>query len=113
MQSRVRMENAKSIWQRAERLAARDANTNAEHEQAMTDFKAAQAAHANQLLQTKAGLATIQMKQADLAIARQQLEYTEIVVPTPTRPIPGADDGVLYAVTERTVAEGTFVQRGD
>lgn len=112
MAAQVRMDNAKSKWERSERLVARGANTDAEHEQTTADYKAAKAEYANQVLVTKAALATIQTKQADLAVARQQLEHTQLVVPTPTRPVPNSAGSVFYAVTERSVAEGTFVQRG-
>ena len=33
-------------------------------------------------------------------------------MPTPTRPVPGAAGGVAYAVTLRSVGEGTLVQPG-
>jgi RND family efflux transporter MFP subunit len=52
------------------------------------------------------------MKQTALAVARQQLKDTRVRVPTPTLPVPGATDGVTYAVTHRLVAEGTLVRPG-
>lgn len=113
MQIQVGMDNARAKWERSDRLVARGASTSSEHEQATADFKAAQAEYANQILMAKAALASVQMKQADLAVARQQLEYTKLDVPTPTRPVPHTNGSVVYAVTKRAVAEGAFVQRGD
>ncbi|HEU0069371.1 MAG TPA: efflux RND transporter periplasmic adaptor subunit [Nitrospiraceae bacterium] len=112
VQARVRMENAKSTLDRLAQLISQRAATVQEHEDALNRFRTAQAEYDNQNLLAKAGLATIQLKGADLAVARQQLKYTELLVPIPTLPVPGATDGVVYAVTDRTVAEGTLVRSG-
>ncbi len=112
VQARVRMDNAKLKLDRIARLAPRGAATQQELDQATSDYRTAQAEYDNQILLANAGLATIQMKQADLAVARQQLEYTRVIVPTPTLPVPGAASGVVYTVTDRAVSEGTLVRPG-
>jgi membrane fusion protein (multidrug efflux system) len=112
MQARTRMDNSQSHFERVRSLAAARANSAEELDNATSDYRAAQAEYANQMLQARAGLATIQMKQAALVIARQQLKDTRICVPAPTQPIPGVERGVAYAVTHRAVAEGTLVRPG-
>jgi RND family efflux transporter MFP subunit len=57
-------------------------------------------------------MATVQMRQAAIRTAQQQLKDTQVLVPIPTRPIPGTEHGVTYAITQRSVAEGTYVRPG-
>ena len=112
IQAQTRMENAQSREDRGRRMAATRA-INAEDLGTLTsDYRVAQAEYANQVLLGKAGLATIWMKQAALAVAQQQLEEAQVRVPTPTQPVPGAAGGITYAVTQRTVSEGTLVRPG-
>jgi RND family efflux transporter MFP subunit len=112
MQAQTRMENAQSRYERGRGLAAKQALAAEELGNVICDYRAAEAEHANQVLLAKAGLATIQLKQAALAVAQQQLKDTQVRVPTPTLPVPGAATGLTYAVTQRTVAEGTQVRSG-
>ena len=79
---------------------------------AKADLRVADAEYANELLLAKALLATIRMKQTTLAMAQQQLDDSKVRTPTPTAPMPGFPDGVLYAVTRRSVSEGTLVRPG-
>src|SRR5262249_6406296 len=112
MQAQARMEYNKARSGRARKLVGMRGISAEESDNALNDFRAAQAEHANQLLLARAGLATIRMKQTALAVAKQQLKDTRVRVPTPTLPVPGAADGVTYVVTHRTVAEGTLLRPG-
>jgi RND family efflux transporter MFP subunit len=112
VQARTRLENAQARYERERRLWNTRAVSAEVLDNATADYRAADAEHANQLLLARAGLATIRMKQAALAVARQQLADTKVRVPTPTLPVPGSADGPLYAVTQRSVAEGTLVRAG-
>jgi RND family efflux transporter MFP subunit len=112
MQARTRLENTRSRYERVRRVAAARATSMDELDNAASDSKAAQAEHANQLLMARATLATIRMKQTALAISRQQLADTRVSTPTPTLSVPGATP-VAYVVTQRAVAEGTFVKPGN
>jgi RND family efflux transporter MFP subunit len=112
MQAQTRMENAQAKCERTGRLAATHAISAEERDNITCDYRAAQAELANQLLLARAGLAAIRMKQTALAVAQQQLKDTQVRVPIPTLPVPGAADGVTYLVTHRSVAEGTLVRVG-
>jgi RND family efflux transporter MFP subunit len=111
-QAKVRLDYAKEKAERADLLAKRAAISVEEHTDRNTQFRAAEAELANQILIANAVLATIQMRQESLAIAEKQLADTVVRAPTPSNPLPeqGAD---VYAVTRRSVSEGTFVRVGD
>src|SRR5262249_47987908 len=47
-----------------------------------------------------------------LRTAQQQLKDTQVLAPIPTQPVPGAEQGVTYAITQRSAAEGTYVRQG-
>jgi|SRR5579883_1689679 len=111
VQAQARMETAKAKRDRAIKASAAGANSEDDVTTATGDYRAAQAEYANQILLARAGLATIHLKQSALAISKTKLAETRIIVPTPTRPVPGADV-VTYAVTARGVTEGTFVKPG-
>lgn len=112
MQAQVRLDNMKNRQQRARRMASSRAASIEELDNIAGDLQAAQAEHADRVLQARAGLATIRMKQTALAIARQQLADARVQAPVPTLPVPGAADGALYAITSRSAAEGTLVRPG-
>ena len=112
VQSQVRMENFKLRSERMNRLAANRTTSAEEQETAASEFRAAQAELAHQVLMAKSGLATVRMKQAALAIAKQQLKDTQIVVPTPTQPVPGAGSLPTYTMIQRGVSEGSLVRPG-
>lgn len=111
VQAQARMETAKAKRDRAVKANAAGANSEDDVTTATGDYRAAQAEYANQVLLARAGLATIHLKQSALAISKTKLAETRMIVPTPTRPVPGADS-VTYAVTARGVSEGTFVKSG-
>jgi RND family efflux transporter MFP subunit len=112
VQAHTRMENAQSRQDRARRMVANGSISPEDATTANNDYKAARAEHDNQLLVAKTGLATIQMKQTALAVAKQQLADTRVRVPTPTLPVPGVSGVVAYAVAGRVVAEGSLVRPG-
>lgn len=113
MQAQVKLDTTRSRLDRQTRLRGSGSISPEEIESVTGDFRAAQAEYANQLLLARAGLATIQLKQSTLAISRLKLAETRVVVPTPTRPVPGAEMGVVYSVTARKVSEGTLVRAGN
>lgn len=113
MQAQVKLDTTRSRLERQTRLRGSGSISPEEIESVTGDFRAAQAEHANQLLQARAGLATIQLKQSTLAISRLKLAETRVVVPTPTKPVPGSEMGVVYSVTTRKVSEGTLVRAGN
>lgn len=110
--SQTRLNNAQTRYERIKSLVAARAVSTEESELASTDFRAAQAEYANQLLIAKSGLATIRMKQTALAVARQQLEDTKVRVPTPNQQLPESMGEVRYVMEQRMVAEGTLVRPG-
>jgi RND family efflux transporter MFP subunit len=110
LQARARMENAQVRMQRAQTAGVGASREDLADKTA--DYRVAEAEYQNQILLTRAGLATVQMKHEALAIARQQLKDTQISGPTPTLAVPGAENGVTYVVTHRPVAEGSFVRPG-
>jgi RND family efflux transporter MFP subunit len=110
-QAAVRMDNARSRMERAQTLAARKAIALEELADKITDFRVAQTEHDSQILVAQTGLATIQMKQEALAMARQQFKDTVIYAPLPTIPVPGVRE-VNYAISHRYVAEGTHAKAG-
>jgi RND family efflux transporter MFP subunit len=111
MQAQSRMDNAKSRFDRVKNLAAAKASSVEDYENAANDSRVSQAEFANQLLVAETGLALIKMKHAALAIARQQFQDCKVFAPTPRLSVPGGKTA-QYAVTQRAVAEGTFVRTG-
>ncbi len=105
------MEHAKSRHDRLSRLAITKNVSAEDSESAASDYRTSQAEYDNQMIQAESDLATIQMKQVELQVAREQLANTKILVPTPTAAIPGAED-VVYVVSQRSVSEGTLVRPG-
>lgn len=112
MQAQTRMETAQSRHDRVRRLAAIRAISGEETENAAGDFRVAQAELAHQLLMAKTALATIHLKKAALDVSRQQLRDTKLFVPTPTLPVPGTNGDLTYAVTSRSISEGSLVRVG-
>ncbi len=124
VQARLRLEQAQQRFDRASRLAGGAAIAEETLEDYRTAFHLAEAEYQNQLNQTRAELATIQLRQQTWAIAEQQLQDTKIAVPIPTGLVPeskrppesdaaGTVANVLYAITSRSAAEGAFVRPGD
>jgi RND family efflux transporter MFP subunit len=108
----LRLQNLKNKLVRVEKMWQARATSGEDWENARAEHGMAEAEYANQLLIAQAGFATVQLKQAAFAVARQQLKDAQVRVPQPTRPVPGATDGVSYAVTQRAVAEGSLVRPG-
>ncbi len=112
VQARLKRENSEKRLARSKTLVARKASPEEDLTEKLSEYRVAQAEYDNQLLLARAGIASIQVKQEALAIARQQLEDTIIRVPEPSQPIPGVKGDASYAITARNVSEGSYVSAG-
>ncbi len=110
--AQAKLENSARRMERLQVLAAKNAASAEELENVVSEVRMMRADFANQLLQAKSGLAMIRMRESALETAKQQLDDTHLVVPTPTRALPGSEDGVTFVMTKRACAEGTFVRVG-
>ena len=109
--AKSQMDHAKSRLERMSRLAASKTISAEDSENAASDYRTSQAEYDNQILKAETDLATIQMKQVDLTVAREQLANTNVSAPTPSVNVPGIDE-LTYIVSQRSVAEGTLVRPG-
>lgn len=109
--ARSLMDHAKSRLERINRLAASKNVSAEESETAASDYRTSQAELENQIIQAEAGLATIQMKQVDLQVAREKLANTNVRAPVPKIPLPGSSE-VKYVIAQRMISEGTLVRPG-
>lgn len=109
MQAKAKLENAKRRLDRARQTGVATAE---ELTDKATDARVAQAEYDNQVLEARARLATIHLKNDALSIAEQQLKDTHVRVPSPSQSIPGSASEVVYAVTQRDVSEGSYVKSG-
>ncbi len=112
IQAQVRRANAQTRMERAKTLVARKASPEEELTEKTSEFRVAQAEYDNQVLVAQTGIASIQVKQEALAIAKQQLQDTLIRVPEPSQPVPGVGKNVTYVITSRPVSEGSYVTSG-
>jgi len=112
MQALAKQNNAQERMNRVQRLSSTRAVAAEELTDRTADFQSAKADYEAQVLVAKTGLATVQMRQVALRTAQQQLKDTQVLAPIPTQPVPGAEQGVTYAITQRSVAEGTYVRPG-
>lgn len=115
VQASARLENAQVKLERTKLLRAKNVNTAEELADRTVDARVAQAEFDNQVLIAKAGVATVSVKQEDLSVAQQELRDTIIRVPTPTQPMPDSEtrtDALTYAITKRSVSEGSLVRSG-
>jgi RND family efflux transporter MFP subunit len=111
IQASAKMDRIRERMDRVRTLVERGAMSRDELSNLTSDFRSLQAEHDNQVLLAKSGLATIQMKQEALSIARQQIKDTQIIAPLPTM-APGDGQEVTYSVTGRTAAEGALLRAG-
>jgi RND family efflux transporter MFP subunit len=109
MQAKARLENAKRRLDRARQTGVATAE---ELTDKATEVRVAQAEYDNQVLEARARLATILLKNDALTIAEQQLKDTQVRVPSPSQSIPGSESEIVYAVTQRGVSEGSYVKSG-
>jgi membrane fusion protein, multidrug efflux system len=112
VQAQLRRDNAQTRLERIKTLVARKVSPEEELTEKMSEFRVAQAEYDNQVLVAKTGIAAIQVKQEALAIAQQQLQDTMIRVPAPSQAVPGEEKGATYAITSRSVSEGSYVMEG-
>jgi multidrug efflux pump subunit AcrA (membrane-fusion protein) len=111
VEARVKADNCHSHYERAKCLSVNKAVTEEELLDKQVEYRMAQAEYENQISLAKAELATIQMKQEALAIAEQRLADTVVKVPAPTQAVPDLG-GAIYAVSQRSVSEGSYVHAG-
>jgi RND family efflux transporter MFP subunit len=113
VQAQLRRDNTKKRLERAQTLLDRKAGTQEDVIEKRSDLQVAQAEYDNQMMIAQAGIANIHVKQEALAIARQQLQDTQVKVPEPSQPLPGSTGSPVYAISGREVAEGTYVMVGE
>ncbi len=111
-QAKARLDKDERQYTRAKKLFDDQALAQEVLDNAHADFRAADAEYANQLIQAGVVLESIKAKQIAFAIVQQQLRDTFIRLPTPTLPVPDADGQLTYAISHRSVAEGSFVRVG-
>lgn len=115
IQAVAKLDNAKSKVERTRQLRLQNVSTAEELADRTADARIAQAEYDNQILIAKGDVATIRVKQEDLAVAQQQLRDTIIRVPTPTQLMPATGsqpESPTYAITKRSVSEGSLVRSG-
>src|SRR5262249_20918854 len=112
VQARARAANAEARYERLRRLTRSGSVSPEDVDLATGDYRADPAELANQSLLAKAVQPTVRMKQPDPTIARQKRRDTKAHAPVPTLPVPGAVGGIRYAITQRFVAEGSYVRPG-
>jgi RND family efflux transporter MFP subunit len=112
VQARERMSNAKLRYDRARSLAQSGAVPTEDLTDKTAEYRAANAEYHSQLLMARSLVASVEMRQEALAIARQQLKDMLIRVPVPLQRVPGMEDHVTYVVSARAVSEGSFVRSG-
>jgi RND family efflux transporter MFP subunit len=110
VQARVKMEQAQQRLDRLRKLSGGSFSSE-ELDTRMTDARAAAAEYESQLLQARAGVATIQMRNEALKTAKQQLSDATVTAPVPSS-MAGATGEAVYAVSKRSVAEGMLVRVG-
>jgi len=111
-QARARRENAAARLRRLESLAQERAAAQEQVDNARTEDAVALAEYNNQLLLAESVLVALQDRQLAIAMAKQKLNDTVVRAPVPSKPLPGADGTMTYAITARCVAEGTYVRAG-
>lgn len=108
--ARLRSEWSRSQLSRLTALSGRGSVSAEEIEEARTNAMVAESDYANQLQLARAGVATAQLKKADLDIAEQQLVETQIYVPL--REDADKLPDVHYTITDRFVTEGAWLPAG-
>ncbi len=115
VQAVAKRDNAKSKMERTRSLHLQKVSTAEELADRTADARIAQAEYDSQVLIAKGDVATIRVKQEDLAVAQQELRDATIRVPTPTQAAPTAGEKTeqpTYAITKRSVSEGSLVRSG-
>lgn len=103
--------HARARNERISRLAASKTVSAEESENAASELRTAEAEYDDQILKAETDLATIQLRQAELDVAREQLTNTHVLAPTPSVTLPGIEN-VTYVISQRLVSEGTLVRPG-
>ncbi len=111
-EAKIKSDNCQSHLTRAEVLSIHKAICDEQLTDKRDDFRVATAEYDNQILLAKAELATIQVKQEALAIARQRLAETVVKAPAPAD-ASALSGGAAYAVSRRSVTAGSYLHAGD
>ena len=90
VQAQLRRDNAEKRLERSKTLVAKKAVSEEDLTEKTSEYRVAMAEYDNQVLVSKAGMASVQVKQEALSIARQQLQDTIVRVPEPSQVVPGS-----------------------
>ena len=112
IQARTRLNNIKSQLDRAESLATQRVVAQEQLDNARAEYHVAIAEYENQLQVARSLLVTLQDRKLAIAVAQQKLNDSVVRVPVPSKPVPGVDGQLTYAITCRNVAEGTYIRAG-
>lgn len=112
IQACTRLNNVKSQLDRAESLAAQRVVAQEQLDNARADYRVATAEYENQVQIARSLLVTLQERKLAIAVAQQKLNDAIVRTPVPSRPVPGIDGPLTYAITCRKVAEGSYIRAG-
>ena len=108
--ARLRHELARTQYDRMKSLRSTNSIALEELEKSRSETFVLESDWKNQLLLAKSAAATARLKNADLAIAQQRLNDTQILAPVPTLAANEGDQ--FYRVSERLVSEGSMLRVG-
>ena len=108
--ARLRYEQARTQYDRMKALRSTNSIALEELEKSRSETFVLESDWKNQLLLAKSAAATARLKNADLAIAQQRLNDTQILAPVPTLAANEGDQ--FYRVSERLVSEGSMLRVG-
>ncbi len=108
--ARLRHELARTQYDRMKALQSTNSIALEELEKSRSETLVLESEWKNQLLLAQSAAATARLKNADLQIAKQRLNDTQIFAPTPTLIANEADR--FYRVSERLVSEGSMLRVG-
>jgi RND family efflux transporter MFP subunit len=112
LEAAARRDNFRARLERARTLSSQRILSPEELADRQSECRVAEAEYDNQVLLAEAGLATINVKQEALAMAKQQLKDTHVCAPIPTQTIADSTQDMTYAISQRSVSEGSFVKSG-
>jgi RND family efflux transporter MFP subunit len=115
VQMRVAKEKALHNLNRQRALGKKGASTQQELEDYENEYRSASAAYDNAKITAQNVIAVAVANRVAFEQARQTLKDMTIRVPQPVKVHPGTSqaDGIVYAVTKKSVSEGQFVKEGE
>lgn len=114
VRAKVALERAELAYNKERSLAQRQAGIYENLQNAENDLRSAQALLNSTILEAKAVWANAQASRVQLDVARQALTDMLVKAPVPSQPPPGlASKTMMYAITERRVAEGQMLRESD